>query len=250
MLNVKHVYDTIVPLALAAYGIRDNTPKLPDGWRLNRTICLRDALQPDILVRVIGCKAEEIGSPFGYIASTDTEQAVVFRGTQCGVEWMEDFNAKMVPLSLMTTSRRVYVEAGFLAVHRALDTPSLQLLDLQKPTTIIGHSLGGAIAQLYAFENLFDSVLVPHTDVYTFGSPRPGSAAFASMFPATHFRSVNLGDIIPHTPPELFGYQHSGIALEVDGMKDMCNFVRSAHGLASYSDGLKRLAGKLSRVAA
>lgn len=56
-------------------------------------------------------------------------------------------------------------------------------------------------------------------DVYVFGLPRCGDAAFATWFnqnvggqgPAYH--AVHYHDIVPHLPPELFGFHH--VATEV-----------------------------------
>ena len=75
---------------------------------------------------------------------------------------------------------------------------------------VTGHSLGGAMAILAAA----DIKLTFHRvdEVYTFGQPRVGNAAFAKWFetqiPQT-YRLVHNADIVPHVPPSNFGFQHS-----------------------------------------
>ena len=77
---------------------------------------------------------------------------------------------------------------------------------------ITGHSLGGALASLYAamlIENDY-----PVYGLYTFASPRPGDSHFAEVLGeklegGPHWRVVNQGDLVPHVPPEPF-FSHPG----------------------------------------
>ncbi|GJP43027.1 hypothetical protein CLOM_g2533 [Closterium sp. NIES-68] len=78
---------------------------------------------------------------------------------------------------------------------------------------LTGHSLGGALSTLFAYE-LSQSNLVRdrniHLTMYNYGSPRVGNAAFVARFNAhvaDSWRIVNRSDIIP-TVPKLMGYRH------------------------------------------
>ncbi|KXZ49775.1 hypothetical protein GPECTOR_19g226 [Gonium pectorale] len=81
---------------------------------------------------------------------------------------------------------------------------------------LTGHSLGGALATLAAYElakekkdhgRLFDISL------YTYGAPRVGNQAFAEDFDARvtdAWRMVNPKDVVPRVPPVSARYCHCG----------------------------------------
>ena len=71
-----------------------------------------------------------------------------------------------------------------------------------------GHSLGGAIATLAAA-----ALRAAHgaTDLYTYGSPRVGNAAFVEhveALPGGNFRLTHDADPVPLLPPSVLGYRH------------------------------------------
>jgi predicted lipase len=45
---------------------------------------------------------------------------------------------------------------------------------------------------------------------YTFGQPRVGNDAFATVFKSlvNEYRVVHYADIVPHLPPEVLGFHH------------------------------------------
>ncbi len=75
-----------------------------------------------------------------------------------------------------------------------------------------GHSLGGALANLFAARRLERDK--PVDGLYTFGQPRAGDRAFARNFDfefkSSAFRFVNNNDIVTRIPPRAMGYQHCG----------------------------------------
>jgi len=92
---------------------------------------------------------------------------------------------------------------------------------------VTGHSLGGALATLFALE-LSSSKLAKASHVqvtmYNFGSPRVGNKRFADMYNEKvkdSWRVVNHRDIIP-TVPRLMGYCHVAqpIYLSAGGRND------------------------------
>ena len=82
--------------------------------------------------------------------------------------------------------------------------------DKQKTIIVTGHSLGGALAQMCAFEL---QVLGFSIDsVYTFGSPRVANAVgvldYGRLSERT-WRVVNGADIVPWCPGWSYGYRHT-----------------------------------------
>lgn len=81
---------------------------------------------------------------------------------------------------------------------------------------ITGHSMGGAVATLFASKlaSLNEPALTP-TVVYTYGSPRVGDKAFAkfvdSQLGEKLIRVMNDWDMVTDLPPTAFGYRHTGM---------------------------------------
>jgi hypothetical protein len=75
------------------------------------------------------------------------------------------------------------------------------------PIWITGHSLGGAMATLASVRLAAEGFTI--RGVYTFGSPRPGNAAFANAYDRPNYRFVNDNDLVPHLPFH-WCYQHVG----------------------------------------
>ncbi|CAE7032110.1 faeA [Symbiodinium natans] len=109
------------------------------------------------------------------------------------------------------------VHKGFYNSWRSLqDETQRALEDLgcdKKPLRVSGHSLGGAMALLAAFQ-LSEKYQIK--EIYTFGQPRVGNEAWVNAFEArmanaSFFRVVSYMDPVPHLPPSwLMGYRHVG----------------------------------------
>jgi len=73
---------------------------------------------------------------------------------------------------------------------------------------VVGHSLGGAIADFAAAELRNGGIDVA---LYTFGSPRIGGKAISDYISAQsskNYRVTHLNDPVPHLPPEILGFVH------------------------------------------
>ncbi|XP_024398281.1 uncharacterized protein [Physcomitrium patens] len=174
---------------------------------------------------------------------TDTEVAiwrdvkrrrlvVAFRGTE-QTKWKDlSTDINVIPVAFNPEriggdfKEEVMVHGGFLnaydSVRRRLMTllqASLGVRDIDtnpgQPWQVYstGHSLGGALATLFALE-LSSSKLAKkgHVQItmYNFGSPRVGNKRFADVYNKVvkdSWRIVNHRDIIP-TVPRLMGYCH------------------------------------------
>lgn len=74
-----------------------------------------------------------------------------------------------------------------------------------------GHSLGAAVATIAA-ATLRKQQPSASIDLFTYGSPRVGNAAFADFVTAqagAEFRVTHLDDPVPRLPPAEFGYRHT-----------------------------------------
>lgn len=74
---------------------------------------------------------------------------------------------------------------------------------------VTGHSIGGAVGTLAGAELRSLGI---NADVYSYGSPRVGNAAFASFVTAqeaVNYRMTHENDPVPQIPPSLVGYEHT-----------------------------------------
>ena len=89
-----------------------------------------------------------------------------------------------------------------------------EALDPKRTLVLAGHSLGGATATIIA------DLILPHNDniaLVTAGSPRPGGRALRKRLEnVEHHRFVHGSDIVPLTPPWLFGYVHTHPKIHLD----------------------------------
>jgi len=135
------------------------------------------------------------------------------------------------------------VEQGFYEGHEALKAQVVPAVHYLKnlhpdlPLYVTGHSLGAALAVLSA-AHIQSQEGVDVNQLYTFGLPRVGNQAFSTWFKqqipqaihVTHYDDVRalckstltrnpnslvdamldaLTQIVPHVPPENFGYHHT-----------------------------------------
>ncbi|KDN43367.1 hypothetical protein RSAG8_06151, partial [Rhizoctonia solani AG-8 WAC10335] len=112
---------------------------------------------------------------------------------------------------------RVQIHSGFRDAHASTAAPVLAAVKRviaekgATKVTLVGHSLGGAIAALDA---LFLKLNLPSTisiKAVTYGQPRVGNQAFADLIDnkITDFsRITNLADEVPIVPGRGLGYHH------------------------------------------
>jgi hypothetical protein len=106
----------------------------------------------------------------------------------------------------------------------------------QASVTVVGHSLGGALATLYTMENAHgDNIHNP--TICTLASPRVGDATFAAAFaalPLTSWRIFNAPDLVPMLPPKIAGFTHVGIAQRFDSKSIVKADIACWHVLGTY----------------
>ena len=159
-----------------------------------------------------------------YVLHCPKNYIVVFRGTE-PTSW-EDIKADIE----IHKSKKEYVpnKAG-MGIYGKIHTGFRNALEdiwkdlishynyhaKDKQLLVTGHSLGAALATLYA-----DRIADMHSVCYTFGSPRVGDKQLIENMNFTCYRLRNNNDIVTRVPPELFGYTHKSDELkyfDVDG---------------------------------
>jgi hypothetical protein len=186
-------------------------------------------------------------SIFGLVAwnAVDRTALIAIRGTQTIWDWIADFDAAPVPWSSNPDCGLVHM--GFQLVYEHICVSVRELLQGKCPgmqrLLVTGHSLGGALAVLCAFDLFQNLQLGFAPELYTFAGPRVGDPGFANRFnraiPACN-RIVNFMDVVPQVPlPPL--YEHVGQETLVHGGFRPLD-VTYAHHLTTYLNGLQKLA--------
>jgi len=145
---------------------------------------------------------------FAFLAIRHDTLVLVFRGTESGDQrdYVTDSRIFQKPFLDYGTAHQ-----GFIQALDWIDsdvTAAIEKLQTEKPRHlwISGHSLGGALATLYALHHPQTA-----TAVYTMGAPRIGGIRFAknAAEAITLYRLANDNDIIPRLPTPPF-YKHIG----------------------------------------
>lgn len=202
----------------------------------------------------------------GYVAVCESERevarmgrrdiAIVLRGTATCLEWAENLRASLVPLddgegsdgAADTGASEPKVARGFLSLYKTagekVKSLSAEVMDevrrlMEKykgeelSITVVGHSLGAALALLVADEVASTIPDAPPVAVVSFGGPKVGNAAFVDKLNSTGkvnvLRIVNAGDMVtkvpgvaPRLPLKKEQYQHVGAELRIDSKNSPC----------------------------
>ncbi|MBX3714290.1 MAG: lipase family protein [Lysobacter sp.] len=243
--------DATLTLALAlaseaAYDDFDGKPlRLPQGWELADTWTGWDPV-------FRGGSEEKYGL---LLRATDGSGAyiVAFRGTASLDDVLDDADVPKATFTptVGTLTTPVQVEAGFYGIYNdtgAGMTQSMrqqlqQLLAKHAPSRlhVTGHSLGGALAHLFAFDLSFGPCASSFARLITFASPRVGDSgwrdAYEARIPsADSTRVYNQQDLVPEVPPKDFDYHDVGsgfpVWFERKTLPDL--YPLSRHALLNY----------------
>jgi hypothetical protein len=149
---------------------------------------------------------------FAYVLSDDDIVVVAFRGTD---DW-NDFRKDTWCVPASWQGRQVH--AGFLSALSDVEEGVVSAVRVQggekKRLWITGHSLGGAMAFIFACKCVAEQKLSP-TGVVTFGQPRcfdkKGCEMAKKELHEKYVRFMNEDDIVPSLPPPIvLPFVHSG----------------------------------------
>jgi hypothetical protein len=163
----------------------------------------------------------------------DSQMWVAFRGTTSFATLIGDARCDRTRFILPNHPDldQVYIHAGFLehfaSVQGRLEHDLTDMISARTRLSdvyFVGHSLGGATAQVAAL--YFGSLLKGLSSTVRvccigFGSPRSGGGVHLSdafrQCVHLHVRVVNEDDFVPLLPPCPFGFEHVGEALWLQG---------------------------------
>ncbi|KAH7844370.1 hypothetical protein Vadar_027239 [Vaccinium darrowii] len=165
---------------------------------------------------------------------------IALRGTITCLEWLENFRVTLTcPHNHVGPKNdRAMVETGFLSMYtsRTATCPSLQDMvreeiarvlrsygDEPVSVTLVGHSLGAALATLAAYDITTTFDHAPIVTVISFAGPRVGNRSFRSQLEksgAKILRIVNSDDVVTKVPGFLIDNNDvaDGEAIQVAGL--------------------------------
>lgn len=147
------------------------------------------------------------------------------------------------------------VHKGFLNEYESSKEQLIQILgqqmgtDKKLPITFSGHSLGGAVAQIAAFDlQSSGKIESQDTKVLTYGSPRVFGKEAAIAYNNSGLGKCTLlirqsRDIIPKVPPALF-YAHAGYKVRVPNASPVPHGGPTYRKATNRLDSLKPLSGQ------
>ena len=164
---------------------------MPPGYRLTAAIA--------------GQAYAGVPAPLAFLAESERDAVLAFRGTVRTDEWVSDAVIRQIPCPF--APRMGWTHEGFARVYTSMRgsmAEALGNIGSAKTLYIAGHSLGGALAVLAAAD-LASAGRRPI--VYTFGAPRVGDPRFACRYgrlvAETH-RVANPHDFVTRLPPPVY----------------------------------------------
>lgn len=159
------------------------------------------------IIRALAGVEEPKEEIFGYIAQSDNNIIVVFRGTRTFEDNESDQDLFQIPYPFVHNSGHTH--RGFTCIYQSTRDAligEISKLSTTKSLFVTGHSLGGALAVLAAFD-IATNTPFKKPIVYTFGSPRVASPDFAAQYNQAVTNSIriyNIHDIIPTLPERAY----------------------------------------------
>jgi hypothetical protein len=140
---------------------------------------------------------------------------VAYRGSMDVSNWLD--NLTFLKRRAYAEFPGVMVHEGFYWAYRSVAPQVLaRLHELRKlhphaSLMVAGHSLGGAVAAICAFELEYIEK-IPVEALYTFGKPRVGNTNFSARLRNASmevYRVTHFEDAVPHLPPTWTGFEHT-----------------------------------------
>lgn len=172
-----------------------------------------------------------VGHVEGHTGKINDLMVVVFQGSYGDKDWADNRDFLKTDLNHTWFGRSCSVHSGFFRQFDQIRTIVFEMIRGNGKIVVIGHSLGGAIATLFAA--YIAKYMPSRTQVgcVTFGSPRVGGLSFKRLYnklvPLTK-RYVYGEDMVCKVPPSLqWFYAHVGNKIRLGEMnwKDILLFI-------------------------
>lgn len=179
---------------------------------------------------------KETDAEMHLIILNDKEIVLAFRGTESIRDWIMNVKSRKVSLfdmNIMNDMNEknklkltdIKVHKGFYKQYQGLYPDIIDYFEINKDKLkkfyCIGHSLGGALANI-ASVDLKMRFKDLECECYTFGAPRTGNKLFSKVFEklvSKSTRAVYDDDIVPRIPGYWRGYRHCGTKLKFKDKK-------------------------------
>lgn len=187
---------------------------------------------------------------FGFIAESQNEIVIAFRGTDSYKDNESDQDLYQVPYPFVKNGGKTH--RGFTCIYQSTRDKligELNKLPKTKKLLISGYSLGAALAVLAALDISVNTGF-RYPIVYTYGSPRTGDPYFASCYDQgvkNSFRIFNVHDIIPTIPAQAYPPPFTEKGLYYKHVCNKCpisfqlNSIARNHYISCYFNYLSRL---------
>ena len=159
-----------------------------------------------------------------------------FRGSSNIQNWIDNIQCRQIT---PYDDKQLSVEKGFYNLFSSLDDMIYNILDnmiIKYNTNVLfitGHSLGGALASLMAFDVEYSKKNYQVKSVITFGSPRVGNSYFSRLFnqfQMNSYRITHYYDMVPHVPEEFMNYMHVAQEIYLSENNDRYTVCNDANG--------------------
>jgi len=175
----------------------------------------------------------------GYSPQFQDHHVIAIRGTEftSASDWLTNFH-----IGITNGPKNVGVHAGFQKTFRSMRPAFDRYVTEHRPKCIhcVGHSLGGALAQLTA---IWASERSIPAKLYTFGAPRVVLSHFSpkAALNVEHHRMVHGADPVPYVPTWPFAHTAGEYQL---AMSDSARLNASAHLMENDAPGYINTAGE------
>ncbi len=202
-----------------------------------------DSFQPfDGSERLISVNCPKSGVQY-YIRIHSDSLLITFRGTDSFKDILSDIKFIKAPVSFCNPGN-IKVHRGFLSAYISegiSDRIRSFVTENIKNILVCGHSLGGGLSMLCAYEL---KCRYRHINVHTvvFGCPRVGNYAFRCGFNkliSSAVRIENGNDFVTKLPPVSFGYFHAGECRHIGSPRIFGKYSAFNHSIKEYEKELK-----------
>ena len=150
----------------------------------------------------------DVENDYGVVLERKDDAVICIAGSDDLQDWFDNF--KIISEHIPNYGKMHFgFYESFCDINIELSR-CMSKIDRRKPIKVIGHSKGGAIAEIISFY-LRNTARFDDVELFTFGSPRVGKGEWHRRFLESgikYSRYVNGKDPVPRVPRNYMGYIH------------------------------------------